>query len=116
MLIIRESQIQQFSDAMIRRFVSRLTDVVLDIWSSECEKFGLENINDIVNSAVIKAIEYSFYTENEISRFVHLVFILENPHFYKLQWVEPILTNYEITQKNRMNSLWNMVRQSYFKK
>jgi hypothetical protein len=112
MLIIRKEQMRAMALQSLEEFESRLTAYITEDFPEQAEALGTANLRKAVHDGVNKALDYSFETERDLSKYVYIMFTLgrdfdKDPEF---PWAGEILRA-DSGSPLRMERLYDAARQ-----
>ncbi|GEM_PF-3463545 len=113
-LKIRNEQLTPFEE----RGLQRLTKAVNGAWPEICEKLGEEGVRKRIKKALLLAHKYKIIVHPNVTRVVHLTFLLDNDEFDTTPdtgWAKAIL-NWDDSEKFRLTALEFRAEKEYEKK
>jgi len=108
MLTIRKSQNAALAEAMGRRFENKVFVHLNKFWPEQCRSQGGVAVRETIRSGQGRANEYGMKTENDVARYVDLMYSLGHDFDSDpaLPWVPEILNDNEISPTVRMDRLY----------
>lgn len=91
MLKIRAEQMQAFEE---QAYLNRLRDVMKKCWPDQCEALGEDKLTERLKLGIKKTEDYGFKDQNNATRFIHLIFLLNMDDFdvsSKTPWAKQVL-------------------------
>lgn len=74
MLIIRRAQIPVLAQALLGRFEEELAEHIRGDWPADAAALGPDGLKATVHAGVARALGHGFETEQDLSRYVYLMF------------------------------------------
>jgi hypothetical protein len=104
MLVIRETQIQAFSDKMEQDFEERLRRHVELTFPEKARRMGPEGVRGTIRAQAQAARRHGLTTERQIATWVNLEF-MEGPGFERRPWARQVLGNKRLEAEARIRRL-----------
>ena len=109
MLIIRDEQIEALSQYMQNRFEDRMVTHLNRYFHDACETLGEDLLRQTIRYGIIKAKMFSFHIENDVSRYLNLMFTFGRDFDTDpdLRWAAQILKNDDLISTHKMDVLYD---------
>lgn len=120
MLVIRQVQLDAFSQKKKDRFVDRILEHLQSKYPESLENLSRQTIRERIHIGLKKARQYGFASKRDLSVFVSLMFTIA-PNFDQQSLIQECLTDEEVAGVNRLNLLmsicseedWAEARENY---
>lgn len=77
MLVIRKSQMDGFKESTKETLKDRLCALMEKTYHEEAQRIGADGVRRRVNKGVRQATKYSIEDQNNITRYIHLMFLFK---------------------------------------
>jgi len=112
MLIIRQEQMEKFSQVMIKRFEDLLFEHLKDFSPEKIRALGEAAVRKIIHYGIDRARGYDYFSELHICKYIELMFLLgqdfdKNPD---IQWAGQILRDRTLSSAEKINLIHQKVQ------
>jgi len=102
---IRREVMQALDEYSKQAFHDRLFAIMRDRHADACAVLGLERARDDVDRGIEKAIGYAIVDEDDIERFVHMLFERGFDFDVQIEWAKKILQNKKLSGSAKVSFL-----------
>jgi hypothetical protein len=75
---VRQKQIEAFEED---RLLTSMYEAMFASWPDECSALGRSGVQDRIRAGIVKAKEYAIREQENVRRFIHLIFLLNREDF-----------------------------------
>jgi|SRR4030042_868798 len=111
MLIIRQEQMEKFSQVMIKHFEDLMVDHLKDFSPEKIQTLGEAAVREVIHYGIVRAKSNDFVTEVHISKYIELMVLL-GQDFDKdpdIPWAGEILRNQTISNAEKINLIHQQI-------